>query len=301
MSGRSPAPPTRARANGRLAPAARPAPAFPIRLLALDIDGTVSATTSTSGQRTAAAIREAVRRGVHVSLATGRMATSAAVYANRLGLRDPIIGHQGAVVRAMPSEPVVIDPADPPFRAPVGRVLRHTPMAAAVAREAIAWCLERGLDPHVNDLERIVVWRGDPRFEDYSAYLGPEADIVPDLGAAIRKPVSKVIAVGEPPRPMELIDEARRTFDGRADATVSHPRFLEFVAPGVSKGRAVALARPPGGRPDGPGDGGRRRAQRHRDDRRRRARGGDGHGARRRPRGGPLRRRAGRGRRASAR
>jgi Cof subfamily protein (haloacid dehalogenase superfamily) len=227
-----------------LAPAARPSAAFPIRLIALDLDGTVIGHDFDVRERTAGAIREAVRRGVHVSIATGRMATSAAVYAHRLGLRDPIVGHQGAVIRAMPSEPVVIDPADLPFRAPVGRVLRHTPMAAAVAREAIAWCLERGLDPHVNDLERIVVWRGDARFEDYSGYLGPEADIVSDLAASIRKPVSKVIAVADPPRPMELIDEARRTFDGRAGATVSHPRFLEFVAPGVSKGRAVAwLAR----------------------------------------------------------
>ena len=52
--------------------------------------------------------------------------------------------------------------------------------------------------------------------------------------------MSKVIAVGEPGRPMALIEEARRLFAGRASPTVSHPRFLEFVAPGVSKGRAVA-------------------------------------------------------------
>jgi hydroxymethylpyrimidine pyrophosphatase-like HAD family hydrolase len=39
---------------------------------------------------------------------------------------------------------------------------------------------------------------------------------------------------------MELVAEARRVFAGRAWPTVSHPRFLEFVAPGVSKGRAVA-------------------------------------------------------------
>ena len=95
----------------------------------------------------------------------------------------------------MPPAPTAIDPDDPPFRAPIGRILRHTPMAAEVAREAIAWCLERGLDPHVNDLERIVVWRGDARFEDYSGYLGPEADIVGDLAASVRKAVSKVIAV----------------------------------------------------------------------------------------------------------
>ncbi len=127
-----------------------------------------------------------------------------------------------------------------PFRAPVGRLIHHTSLAAATARDAITWCLAHDLDPHVNTLERIVVWRGDRRFEDYSGYLGPDAEIVADLRRAIRRPVSKVIAVGTAPRPMELVAEARAAFTGRAEVTVSHPRFLEFVAPGVSKGRAVA-------------------------------------------------------------
>ncbi len=223
-----------------LRPAIRPAAEFPVRMIALDLDGTIIGHDFRISDRTAAAIREAVRLGVKVSIATGRMASSAAVYAHQLGLADPIIAHQGAVVRAMPARSAAIDPSDLPFRAPVGRILHHSPMSAEAARAAITWCLEKGLDPHVNDLERIVVWRGDARFEDYSGYLGPEADIVPDLAASIRRPVSKVIAVGDPPRPMELIEEARRTFEGRAGATVSHPRFLEFIAPGVSKGRAVA-------------------------------------------------------------
>jgi hypothetical protein len=62
---------------------------------------------------------------------------------------------------------------------------------------------------------------------------------VPDLLAAIRHPVTKVLAVGEPPLPSELAERARAHFAGTADVTISHPRFLEFVAPGVSKGRAV--------------------------------------------------------------
>ena len=42
-----------------------------------------------------------------------------------------------------------------------------------------------------------------------------------------------------PPRPTELAPLARERLAGVADVTISHPKFLEFVAPGVSKGRAV--------------------------------------------------------------
>lgn len=217
-------------------------------MLALDIDGTLVGPDVLLSERITAAIGEAVRRGVRVSLATGRMPSSAVVFANQLGLSEPIIGHQGAVVRAMPEVPGraagEAGGGTTPFRGRVGRLLHHEPMRPEVIREALAWCVANGLDPHVNHLERILVQEGDPHFADYSAYLGKQAEVVPDLAAAIRRPMSKVISVGVPPRPMELIAEARRVFAGRATATVSHPRFLEFTAPGVSKGRAVAwLAR----------------------------------------------------------
>ena len=220
-------------------PASRPAPALPIRLLALDIDGTIVGHDFRISDRTVAAIRGAVERGVRVSLATGRMPSSAVVYANRLGLTEPIIGHQGALVRAMPVRREVADAA-PGVRGRVGRILHHEPMRAAVVREAIEWCREHGLDPHVNDREELVVWQDDPSFEDYSTYLGSGAELVPDLVGAIRRPMTKVISVGEPPLPTSLYRVAQAHFAGRADATLSHPRFLEFVAPGVSKGRAVA-------------------------------------------------------------
>jgi Cof subfamily protein (haloacid dehalogenase superfamily) len=221
-------------------PASRPAPELPIRLLALDIDGTIVGHDFRISDRTVAAIQGAVERGVRVSLATGRMPSSAVVYANRIGLTEPIIGHQGALVRAMPARrEQVIDDA-PGVRGRVGRILHHEPMAPAVVREAIEWCRANGLDPHVNDREELVVWQDDPSFEDYSTYLGSGAQIVPDLVAAIRRPMTKVISVGEPPLPTTLYRVAQAYFAGRADATLSHPRFLEFVAPGVSKGKAVA-------------------------------------------------------------
>ena len=221
-------------------PPVRPEPAFPIRLLALDIDGTLVGPDIRLSPRIRAAIAEAVARGVRVSLATGRRPVSAVGFANQLNLSEPIISHQGAVIRAMPKrrEAVVSDVV--PQRGRVGRLLYHRQLAPDVIRDAIAWCLAHGLDAHVNDLEEILASEDDPRFEDYSAYYGRDATFVPDLAAAVTRPMTKVISSGEPPAPMQLIGEARRLFAGRASPTVSHPRFLEFVADGVSKGRAVA-------------------------------------------------------------
>jgi hydroxymethylpyrimidine pyrophosphatase-like HAD family hydrolase len=214
--------------------ATAPGPAFPIRLIALDIDGTLVGHDLQIPERTAAALREAVRRGVRVSLATGRMTSSAMAFVNQLGLRAPVIGHQGAVIRAMPRHRELARPIGPGSRGRVGPLLHHQPLAADVVRDAVLWCRAQGMDPHINDLERMVIWSGDPSFEDYSSYVGRDALVVPDLGDAIRRPMSKVIAVGEAGQPMALVEEARRVFAGRADPTVSHPRFLEFVAPGVS-------------------------------------------------------------------
>ncbi|MEK6719188.1 MAG: Cof-type HAD-IIB family hydrolase [Chloroflexota bacterium] len=203
-------------------------PGFPIRMIALDIDGTIVGDDLTLGPRIRSAVRAALDRGIRVSLVTGRMASSAQRFADELGLVDPIVAYQGALIRAMPEE-----------RGRLGRLLVHRPLPAAVARETISWSIAHGLDPHVNHLETFVIRADDPRTDDYSAFLGAPARRVPDIGRAVTRPVTKVLAAAEDPRPMRSLENARRTFSGRAAVTVSHPRFLEFVAPGVSKGRAV--------------------------------------------------------------
>ncbi len=207
----------------------RAAPEFPIRLIALDIDGTIIGDDGIVGPRTRAAIRAAMERDIAVSLVTGRMVSSALRFARELGMTEPIVGYQGGLIRAMP-------PAGSPR---LGRLLMHTAIPADVARLIVGWSRDHGLDPHLNHLERFILRADDPNAEDYSAFMGARAELVPDLVDAIRHPVTKVLAVGEPPMPVEAARFAREHFVGRADVTISHPKFLEFVAPGVSKGRAV--------------------------------------------------------------
>jgi Cof subfamily protein (haloacid dehalogenase superfamily) len=200
-----------------------------IQLVALDLDGTLIGDDLRLRPRTVAAIRAVVDRGVHVALVTGRMTTSALPYAVELGLRGPLVGLQGALIREMP---------DPGSRR-LGRLLYHRPLAADAVLDALAWCREAGLSAHVNHLERMVISANDERVDDYSRWAFGRVAVVPDLEAWVRHPVTKVISVGPPPLPEVALARARTDFAGRAHATVSHPAFLEFLSPRVNKGRAV--------------------------------------------------------------
>ena len=212
----------------------RPDPTFPIGLIALDLDGTLVGDDLVLRDRTTTAIRAAIRRGISVSIVTGRMTTSALRFARQLGITDPIVGYQGAIIRAVP----------PDGDARLGRLLFHRPLAAAATREAIVYSREIGLAPHINHLERFVIEEDDPGADDYSKFLGGRAVFTDDLVAWVRRPVSKVISVSPGPIADGVLEAARERFAGIAEVTISHPRFLEFLAPGVSKGVATAwLAR----------------------------------------------------------
>jgi hypothetical protein len=202
---------------------------MPIRLIALDIDGTLVGENLVVGERTLDAVAEAMRRGIAVSLVTGRMSTSALPFAEALGLTGPIVAQQGAMVRAMP----------PAGSKRPGRLIYHRPLMPAVTVEIVRWCLERDLIPHFNYLEWMIVGENEDRLEEYRLFVGDRLRLVPDVVARAAGPVTKVVAIGGGNHSLDVLDEGRAHFAGRAEVTLSHPRFLEFLAPGVSKGMAV--------------------------------------------------------------
>jgi len=85
-----------------------------IRLIALDVDGTLLTSAGEVSPAVRAAIREAVARGVHVTLATGRRLYAARVYAEMLGFRLPLILHGGAVIQESSTGAVLYEDAIPP-------------------------------------------------------------------------------------------------------------------------------------------------------------------------------------------
>jgi Cof subfamily protein (haloacid dehalogenase superfamily) len=210
------------------------APELPIRLIALDIDGTLVGEDLVIGPRTRAAIGEARRRGITVSLVTGRMATSAATFARQLELTSPIVSQQGALIRSMPAA----------GSSRLGRLLYHRAIPPEVTQDIVRWCLERDLTPHFNYLEWMIVGKQESRIDEYRLFVGDRLRVVPDIVARAAGPVTKVVAIGEGHHSLDVLGTARAHFADRAEVTLSHPRFLEFLAPGVSKGQAIGwLAR----------------------------------------------------------
>jgi Cof subfamily protein (haloacid dehalogenase superfamily) len=71
-----------------------------VRLIALDLDGTLLTRGSNVSEANAAAVRDAVSAGVHIVFATSRWYSLAKHTADLLGVRSPIICHNGAMIRS---------------------------------------------------------------------------------------------------------------------------------------------------------------------------------------------------------
>ena len=99
-----------------------------VKLIVTDLDGTLLNSEKQVSERTLRAIEEARRRGVYVTIATGRMFTSAENFGKRIGVNAPLICCNGSVVQEMDS--------DKP-------IFLHT-MDAGMVRRILSFCHERG-------------------------------------------------------------------------------------------------------------------------------------------------------------
>lgn len=69
-----------------------------VKLIAIDMDGTLLNSNNEISSRTKNALMKAKEKGVYVVLATGRILKSAQQYADAVGLDNPIIACNGAVI-----------------------------------------------------------------------------------------------------------------------------------------------------------------------------------------------------------
>lgn len=195
-----------------------------IRLVALDLDGTLMGDDMVISSRVRQAISAAQGKGVVVTLATGRMFHFLLPFARNLGITAPLICYQGGLIQASDSD-------EPLYRATIPKSLMV---------EVLEWQAQRGA--------RLILYAGEGVFlterlhpdEYYHYMLGERLVWVDDLTSVLDQHESiKFIIFVESQAADRVRAELQQRFEGRIAVTRSHEFIVEGNTAGVSKGDAL--------------------------------------------------------------
>ena len=199
-----------------------------IKMLVLDLDGTLLRSDKTVGSRTIAALQEAHKRGVEIVLNSGRMTAAMFPTAEKIGIDCNIISYNGAAATAPRSQDQ--------------KRLFEQPLDLDVALELAGIARKKRLQYNYYREERVYSEKHEDlmRFVDlYVQRTGSPYRFVERLEDHMSVPPLKVIFVVDPPVREALYDELQPRFEGRANVTKTDPEYLEFLHPAVNKGVGV--------------------------------------------------------------
>ncbi len=202
------------------------------KLIALDIDGTTISGGRPPSPRIVASIAAAQEQGARVVVATGRGPDSARLYAAALGLHDALICFQGAVVKDQSGDSATL----------LAETLPTIPLA-----DVIAFADRQHLELTVYTEAEIYVERQYHSQAYYDLWFSLPTHRVASLSEAVvdltaqGRPLIKGLFVGEPDELDALAPRLAQLLSGRLEIMRSHHNFLEVLAPGVSKARALAF------------------------------------------------------------
>ena len=197
-----------------------------IRLIALDLDGTLVGKDLTIRPRVRAAIANAREREAAITIVTGRMFAAARAYASELDITGPIVCYQGAAI----------------FEASTGKVLRQTPVRQDVTREVLDWADAHGVHAQCYSDDVLYVQQINRFSKRYTDLARVEPKVVPSLRKAFDElPSIKIVLVDDPGPSEQHLKDLQALLGDRAYLTRSHIDFVEVLDPNVNKGEALAF------------------------------------------------------------
>ncbi len=201
-----------------------------IKLLVVDIDGTIAGESNQIGNRVKNAIKTVQGQGMEVAIATGRMYCSALRFHETIGSQQPLLAYNGALIQNPLTE----------------EIHQHLPLASPIAKQLLDYLeqpelIDRvGVHFYVED--RLYVREILPETEDYRSRSGVEAIAVGNLRHLLDSRVTtKVLALCRDPSVIKLLQEdIPKHFPLEAfSLTQSNKTFLEAIHPQANKGNAV--------------------------------------------------------------
>lgn len=206
-----------------------PRPAFEVRAVVLDLDGTTLDRTPSLHPRIRDVVRRTARR-LPVVVATGRMYRSALPWARELGVDQPIVCYQGAIVRELATD------------GGLGTLLYACELDAEPALVSLRAARAHGWHVNAYQDDQLICDQDRPEAHLYANIAGMPIHFVPDLEPLLHEGSTKLVCViedhEEKQRAVAILSDALGP-SGRV--TWSLPMFVEIVNPAVSKERAVDM------------------------------------------------------------
>jgi len=195
-----------------------------IKLIAVDLDGTLLNSKHELSERNAKAIKKAIEQGVQVVLATGKTRYAAEKLLDELGITSPGVFSQG----------LIIYNGD-------GTVRTATVMDKTIIRRIITFAEDRGFGVLAYSGNRILTRRADEVADKIAEYGEPEAESVGSLVNHLdTTEINKVILYGQESKIAALRWQLSKQLDGQVHLTRANVQgILEVLPANTSKGKAV--------------------------------------------------------------
>lgn len=198
---------------------------LPYEMISLDLDLTFLDPQHRISPRNLAAVTRCRDLGVKVVITSGRMFYTTLPYASALGLETPIISYNGAFIK----------------RVSTGEILLDECLDLSTTREIIDLA-EAGNMQLNYYLDDTLYSKCNTTWSDlYAARTGAIVNVIGDLRTLADRRPTKLLIVDDPARISRLLEELAPRFAGRVYLTISNAEYLEFIPPGVDKGRALAV------------------------------------------------------------
>ena len=200
-----------------------------IKLLVLDIDGTITGHSNTLSVTVKEVIAAVQAKGIKVAIATGRMYCSALRFHQEIGSTLPLIAYQGAWIQ---------DPGN-------DKIHRHLPVSREITQQLLEYFeqpdLRSLLSVHFYINDQLYVREITKETDNYQQRCGVNAIPVGDLRQLLDHEPTKILALSEDANlTQQLLADLRLKYKPTdLYLTTSVPTFLEAANTHVNKGNAA--------------------------------------------------------------
>ncbi|SHH51719.1 hypothetical protein SAMN02745199_1392 [Thermosipho atlanticus DSM 15807] len=206
-----------------------------IKLIVSDLDGTLLNDEKHIPPRNINALKKAINKGIHVSIATGRNYFSAKKYIEELGLDVPIVLQNGAFIY-MPFE---------------NKILYESPLPSSIAKEIILLARKNKIDyilfsDFLDKKDMYMDKRHEGGYKKYIEQNSWRLTYVDDvLKHIIKDVVAEVVLIGKEEKILKIKEIIEKKFPGKFSLVKNSVNeglaFFEFFGRGASKEEALSF------------------------------------------------------------